>query len=69
MDFLAAAFELVASYVIGNKKRIGFLLNLIGNSIWIYVACRMQIYGLLLVVLPAMVLNVRNYRKWRMIKI
>lgn len=65
MDFLAAAFELVASYVIGNRKRIGFLLNLIGNSIWIYVACKMHIYGLLLVVIPAMILNVRNYRRWQ----
>ena len=65
MDFLAAAFELVASYVIGNKKRIGFLLNLIGNAIWVYIAFKVRIYGLLLVVLPAMVLNMRNYRRWR----
>ena len=65
MDFLAGGFELVASYVIGNKKRIGFLLNLIGNSIWVYVAFKMHIYGLLLVVIPAMIFNVRNYRRWR----
>ena len=65
IDFVAGGFELVASYTVGNKKRIGFLLNIVGNAIWIYVALTARIYGLLLVVIPAIILNVRNFFKWR----
>jgi len=65
IDFIAGGFELTASYVLGNKKRYGFLLNLVGNSLWIYVAFKVQIYGLLLVVIPALILNIRNFLKWR----
>lgn len=65
IDFIAGGFELAASYAIGNKKRFGFLLNIVGCSTWIYVACTHKIYGLLLVVIPALVINARNYLKWR----
>lgn len=65
IDFVAGGFELAASYAIGDKKRIGFLLNFVGNAAWIYVALTMKVYGILLVVLPAMVLNIRNFLKWR----
>lgn len=65
MDFLAGGINLVASYIVGNKRRWGFLLHLLADSIWAYVAIKFQIYGLLLVVIPAMVLSIRNYRRWR----
>ena len=65
IDFVAGGVELTASYVIGNRKRYGFLLNIVGNLAWMYVAVTAKVYGLLLVVVPALVLNVRNYWKWR----
>ena len=64
IDFVAGAFELCGLWCVGNKWRIGFMLNLIGSVAWIYVSIKMQIFGLLLVVVPAIVLNIRNYRKW-----
>ena len=64
IDWLAGGFDLVGCYIVGDKKKIGFVLNVVGNLGWVYVALSTKIYGLLLVVLPALVLNVRNYRKW-----
>ena len=64
IDFVAGAFELCGLWCVGNKWRIGFILNLLAGFVWIYVAIKMEIFGLLLVVVPAIVLNIRNYRKW-----
>ena len=64
MDYIAGALELIASYLIGNKNKLGFILNFMGCATWIYIAICHSIYGLLLVVVPAMFINVRNYIKW-----
>jgi len=64
IDFVAGAFELCGLWCVGNKWRIGFILNLLAGFAWIYVSIKMEIFGLLLVVVPAIVLNIRNYRKW-----
>lgn len=65
LDFVAGGFELAASYTIGNKKRVGFLLNIVGNALWVYLAFSYRLYGLLLVCVPALGLNVRNFVKWQ----
>ena len=64
LDWIAGLFELSGSWTIGNKKKIGFLLNIIGCSCWIIVAFKSKVYGLLLVVIPAIVINIRNFIKW-----
>jgi nicotinamide riboside transporter PnuC len=65
IDYVAGGLELTGLFALGNKKRYGFLLSLVGNAGWIYVAFATKLYGLLLVVIPAMILNIRNYRKWQ----
>ena len=64
LDWIAGAFELSGSYTVGNKKKIGFILNLVGCLIWIIVAFTSGVYGLLLVVVPALFVNIRNFIKW-----
>ena len=68
IDLLAGVVDLAGCYVVGNKRKVGFVLNFLGNLGWVYVALSMRVYGLLIVVIPALVLNVRNYRKWSMEK-
>lgn len=65
MDFIAGIFELFGNWNIGNKRKIGFILNVIGCSVWIYVAFHSRVYGLLIVVVPAIAINIRNYMKWK----
>jgi rRNA processing protein Gar1 len=64
MDWIAGIFELLGSWSIGSKKKIGFVCNLIGCVLWVYVSVTYEIYGLLLVVVPALFINIRNYIKW-----
>ena len=64
MDWIAGILELSGKWLIGDKKRVGFVISLLACIVWTFVAISTQIYGLLLVVVPAMVVNVRNFRKW-----
>ena len=64
MDWIAGILELSASWLIGNKNRLAFYILLIVNSLWVYVAVTKEIYGLILVCLPAIFINIRNIFKW-----
>jgi len=64
LDFVAAAFELSGGWLVGSKKKFGFVLYLICNILWIIVAITSEVYGLLLVVIPAFGINIRNYYRW-----
>ena len=64
-DFIAGGLELIGLYLIGQKKRSGFLITAIGCAVWIIVAISEQVYGLLLVVVPAIVLNIYNLVRWK----
>ena len=65
MDWLASILELSGLYFNGNKKRYCFIFSGIGCCLWIFVSIDKEVYGLLLVVVPALVLNVINWRKWK----
>ena len=64
IDFIAAGFELTGSWTIGSKRRIGFLLNIVGDLAWIYVGARASLYGLVLIAGLALGVNIRNFLKW-----
>lgn len=64
MDFIAGLFELTGLWLVGKKKWIGFLCNIVGCSIWIYVAIETKLFGLLMVVVPAIIINAMNIRRW-----
>jgi len=65
LDFVAGGLGLTASYFIGNKKRGGFLIRFAEDSIWIYIGFVTRLYGLVTVAVLAMLVNARNYWKWR----
>ncbi len=68
MDFLAGGLELLGGWLVGNKSRSGFCFNFVACSIWIWIGLgpplTRPLYGILLVVVPALFINIRNYRKW-----
>ena len=65
IDFVAAGFELAGSYAIGNKRRLGFILCIFGDIVWIGVGWQAHLYGLIGIATIALGLNVRNYLRWR----
>lgn len=65
MDWLAGILELTGLYIIGNKNKLGFILNILCGICWIsYVLINKHTFGLLIVVVPALIINIRNYGKW-----
>ena len=64
MDLIAGFCELLGLYIVGSKKRKGFIINIVCNVLWIYVAYKTKVFGLLLVVIPAMFINLKNYIVW-----
>ena len=64
MDIIAGLLELLANWLIGNKKRAAFIVFNIANCFWIWTAFEKHVYGLLLICLPAIVINIRNFIKW-----
>jgi len=65
LDLIAGAIELAGKWVTGNKSKWGHALNFLCCVIWIaYVLIHKQTYGLLFIVVPALVINVRNFIKW-----
>ena len=66
ISWIASALELLGLWQVGNKKKIGFLISIAGNITWIAVAVLgLPAQGLLLVVVPAIFINARNFIKWR----
>ena len=65
LDWLAGGSELIGSWLVGSKRRLGFILNACCCVTWAFVAVNREIYGLLLVVIPAAFINIRNYRRWQ----
>jgi len=64
MSYIAGLVELLAKIVTGNKCKWGWILNIISGSLWAYVALTAEVYGLLLVAIPAIFINVHNFLKW-----
>ena len=65
MDWAAGLLELCGIWIVGNKCKWGFVFNAICCITWIiYVLSTGQTYGLLLVVIPALIINIRNFIKW-----
>ena len=64
MDWLAGGLELSGLWLVGNKRWVGFIFNITAGLCWIYVAVVTGVYGLLLVVIPALFVNTRNTRRW-----
>ncbi|MBQ09303.1 MAG: hypothetical protein CMD96_05895 [Gammaproteobacteria bacterium] len=64
MDWIAGLLELISLHLIGSKKKCGFLTNVIANALWVISAIHFEMYGLLVVVIPAITLNIKNYWLW-----
>lgn len=64
LDWVAGFIELGATYLIGNKKRVGFVLHTFACILWIVVSFRTGVHGLLVLMVPSIVVNTRNWIKW-----
>jgi len=64
LSLFAATFEICGLWLVGNKNKYGFVLNMICCLLWIIVSIISGIYGLLISAGVMLFLNIRNYKKW-----
>ena len=66
-SIFAAIFELVGIWLVGNKNKIGFMSLIFCGILWVFVALNSspKTIGLLVVVPIALIMNIRNYLKWK----
>ena len=65
IDLLATAVTFLGIWLVGSKKKSGFLFSFIGNVLWLIVAWQAQSGGILIANIGIAVLNVRGYWMWR----
>ncbi len=67
LSMTAAAFELLAIYLLGKHNRLGFVSNMVGGSMWIaYSIITRSAFGLIMVCGVAFILNIKGFRQWSM---
>lgn len=66
MDYIAALLDLLQLYLLGLKNKYGFVVGAMANIAWItYMFLSNSTYGLLLITIPAFILNIINFYKWK----
>jgi len=66
MDWVAGILELTGKWIVGRKHRYGWLFSTAASTAWIlYVITSKQAYGLLVICIPAIFVNLWNFHKWR----
>lgn len=65
MDWIAAILELSGKWVTGRKNRYGWLFSTGAAVCWVlYVVITWSMHSLLIIAVPAVVINLWNFRKW-----
>lgn len=65
IDWLAMALSLYAAYLLGNKKKIGFVIFAVSNVFWIILgAFFMSSYGMAIGNFVFFLINVRGFIEW-----
>jgi hypothetical protein len=66
MDYIAALLDLLQLYLLGLKNKYGFVIGAMANVAWVtYMIVTNSTYGLLLITVPAFILNIINFYKWK----
>lgn len=66
LGIYAGLFELVGLWLVGSRRKLGFILSMIGNVFWVtFSLITHTAFGLIIVCTAAFILNARAYNKWR----
>ena len=65
ISVVAGILELLSTYIIGNKEKMGWIIEIVVDLIWIYLGwIYKDIRGVWLVCIPDLFISSRNYIKW-----
>jgi len=65
IDWIAMSMSLYAAYLLGQKKKFGFIIFAISNSLWIILGMFfMSSYGMAIGNFAFLLINVRGFINW-----
>ncbi len=65
LDYLAASLCLVGMFLVGNKKTVGWLINLACAISYMMLGIVLGLTGLVVLNVVMCSVHIRNYLKWR----
>ncbi len=64
VDWAAMCFTFAAIYLLGSKKRGGFLVMMLGNMLWCAIGLWAHSYAMVIANLGFFSMNARGFWKW-----
>ena len=65
MDWVGTGLLLVSLYLLGKKKRAGWLIGIFGNLAWMAVGLKIGMNSLLFVGFVMALFNVKGWLEWK----
>jgi len=65
MDWFVSICGIASMWLVGNKLKFGWILKVISQIAWIYLAIVKDLYGFIPLATIASIVATRNYFKWR----
>ena len=65
LDWIAGAFTLWAIHALGEQKRSGFVLMIVGNACWIALGVLTDLWGMIILNVVFVFMNLRGYSRWK----
>ena len=65
LDWIATCFTFGSMHYVGERNRIGFLLGIIGNVIWISFGILAGSWGVIVGNIVLFGLNLKGYLRWK----
>ncbi len=64
LSYVLSALSLLSLWLVGNKNKLGFVVGLINQVLWVVYAVSLKQWGLLGGVVAYTFINIRNLVKW-----
>ena len=63
-SFILSALSLLSLWLMGNKNKLGIVVGLANQLLWVVYALMLKQYGLLVGVCAYTIIHIRNLEKW-----
>ena len=63
-SFILSALSLLSLWLMGNKNKLGIVVGLANQLLWVVYAVMLKQYGLLIGVIAYTIIHIRNLAKW-----
>lgn len=63
-DWVATVLTMIAIYLLGNKRKVGFVIMILGNLCWVALGVIVHSIALVIANVVFIIMNLRGFVKW-----